>query len=163
MCGYACCRLQLALYHSPTVPLPTLGWRVPQGLPLKSVEGRSRSIIIPMHPHRAVAATPRLVNHVDRSGCAVIAPLHKSLLHMVSSCNMLFDCQDTGMIFLLRTPAVQDCTQRLVLRSNRSLGRELKQDAVQNNPIFLIEVRFDSSQQFDLLVIQDTISWFEPF
>ena len=43
------------------------------------------------------------------------------------------------------------------------MGRELKQDAVQNNPIFLIEVRFDSSQQFDLLVIQDTISWLEPF
>lgn len=43
------------------------------------------------------------------------------------------------------------------------MGSELKQDAVQNNPIFLIEVRFDSAQQFDLLVIQDTISWFEPF
>ena len=43
------------------------------------------------------------------------------------------------------------------------MGRELKQDAVQNNPIFLIEMWFDSSQQFDLFIIQNTISWFEPF
>lgn len=42
------------------------------------------------------------------------------------------------------------------------MGCELKQDAVQNNPIFLIQIRFDLSQQLDLFGIQEAIRWLEP-
>ena len=42
------------------------------------------------------------------------------------------------------------------------MGRELKQNAVQNNPVFLGEVRLDSSQQLDLPDAQVSLCWFEP-
>ena len=57
------------------------------------------------------------------------------------------------------------CTGLYILhvsRNNRSLGRELKQNAVQNNPVFLGEVRLDSSQQLDLPDAQVSLCWFEP-
>lgn len=47
--------------------------------------GSWESIIIPMHPHRALIATSGSMDHVDRSSYTIIAPLHKSLLHMGTS------------------------------------------------------------------------------
>ena len=42
------------------------------------------------------------------------------------------------------------------------MGRELKQDAVQNNPIFLIQMRLDLLLQLDLPGIQEVICRLEP-
>ena len=61
-----CYKLRCAYLHSPTAPLPVEGWRIPQGLPLKSVGGREQVSLSSALSSRPVCQH-RVKGCVDRS------------------------------------------------------------------------------------------------